>query len=44
MVDLASKYGAVVLTASEIGMPVAKEAVRRLLPGSHPALDFKMVQ
>jgi CubicO group peptidase (beta-lactamase class C family) len=44
MVDLASRNGAVVLAASESGMPQAKDTVRRVLPGPHPGLDFEMVQ
>ncbi|MBL8346837.1 MAG: beta-lactamase family protein [Rubrivivax sp.] len=44
MADLASKDAVVVLAATEGGMPLAKSAVRQVLPGSHPGLDLHLVQ
>ncbi|MDL5032579.1 serine hydrolase domain-containing protein [Pelomonas sp. APW6] len=44
MADLGSRDAAVVLTASEDGMPQAKALVREHVPGRHPALDFSLVQ
>jgi CubicO group peptidase (beta-lactamase class C family) len=44
MADLKSKNAAVVLTASENGMPQAKAIVQRLLPGTHPAFALNLVR
>lgn len=44
MADLKSQNAAVVLTASDSGMPQAKSILRRLLPGNHPALDLGLAQ
>lgn len=44
MADLQSRTAAVVLTASESGMPLAKAIVQRLLPGTHPAFALNLVR
>jgi CubicO group peptidase (beta-lactamase class C family) len=44
MADLQSKDAAVALSATELGMPAAKEHIRKVLPGEHPGLDLYLVQ
>lgn len=44
MADLISKDAVVVLAATENGMSLAKDELRKVLPGPHPGLDFGLVQ
>jgi CubicO group peptidase (beta-lactamase class C family) len=44
MADLETKDAVVVLTATESGMPLAKERVREALPGPHPGFELGLVQ